>query len=287
MLPIDLVTVPYDSGRRGYRMGAGPQALLRHGLMQTLRSAGHDVELVPVEAAATAQDELSTALDLAARIARVTRASRASGRFPLTLSGNCFGTVGAFASVAGDTSGVLWLDAHGDLNTPETSGSGFLDGMAAAVLLGWCHRERTRDVLPVPLPESRLLLAGARDLDTAEAAALERSAVRRLLSAEARDAAAAGAALDAFTAGMTSLYLHVDVDVLDPERVGRANSFASPGGLSAGELSALVGAAGRRTRIGAMTLSSYDPAEDVDGAVRNAAIEIITAALTIAAQAPQ
>lgn len=285
MLSIDLVTVPYDSGRRGYRMGAGPQALLRHGLMQTLRSAGHEVELVPVEAAGTTQEELSTALDLAARIARVTRASRASGRFPLTLSGNCFGTVGAFASVAGDTTGVMWLDAHGDVNTPETSASGFLDGMAAAALLGWCHTDRTRDVLPVPLAESRLLLVGVRDLDPPEATALERSSVRRLSPAEARDAATAAAALDALTAGATALYLHVDVDVLDPDRVGRANSFASPGGLSVQEVLALVDSTGRRCPIAGMTVASYDPAEDADAAVRSAAIEIITAALSAAAQA--
>lgn len=287
MLPIDLITVPYDSGRRGYRMGAGPQALLRHGLMQTLRGAGHDVELVPVEAAGTTADALETSLDLAARIARVTRASRASGRFPLTLSGNCFGTVGAFASVAGDASGVLWFDAHGDVNTPETSASGFLDGMAAAVLLGWCHRDRTGEVLPIPLGESRLLLAGTRDLDPPESAALDASAVRQLPPADARDATAAAAALDAFTAGMTSLYVHVDLDVLDADGVGRANSYATSGGLSAQEVMTLIDAAGRRSRIAGMTISSYDPAGDTDGAVRNAAIEIITAALHAAAGASE
>lgn len=287
MLSIDLVTVPYDSGRRGYRMGAGPQALLRHGLMQTLRSAGHDVELVPVEAAGTTQDALSTAMDLAGRIARVTRASRASRRFPLTLSGNCFGTVGAFASGADDMTGVMWLDAHGDVNTPETSTSGFLDGMAAATLLGWCHTDRTREVLPSPLAESRLLLAGVRDLDPPEAAALEKSSVRRLSAAEARDAAAAGSALDAFTAPLTSLYVHVDADVLDPERVGRANSYASAGGLSAAEVIALIDAAGRGTRIGGMTVSSYDPAADGDAAVRSATIDIIVAALEAAMHSPE
>jgi arginase len=278
VLSIDLVIVPYDSGRRGYRMGAGPQALLRLGLMQSLRAAGHDVELVPVEVTGT-QDELAASIDLAAKVARVTRASRASGRFPLTLSGSCFSTVGAYASVADTDAGVLWLDAHGDLNTPDTSTSGFTDGMAAATLLGWCHKDLTRSFLMAHPAESRLLLAGTRDLDAPESAALQQSEVRLLSAAAARDEGAFGPALDAFTAGMTSLYLHVDADVLDPESVGRANSFATPDGLSLQQAAALIDAAGTRAGIAGMTLSAYDPAEDSDGAVGRALIEIITAAL--------
>lgn len=281
MLSIDLVTVPYDSGRRGFRMGAGPQSLMREGLMQKLRAAGHDVDLVPVEAGATPEDELATTFDLAARVARVTRASRAANRFPLTISGSCFSTVGAFASLADEAAGVLWLDAHGDVNTPETSASGFLDGMAAATLLGWCHADRTRDILPQSLAEARLMLAGARDFDDPEAAALQQSAVRVLSPAGVRDGSAS-AALDSFTGGMSALYLHVDLDVLDPDSVGRANSFASPGGLTTQEVMQLIGAAGAKVRLAGMTVSAYDPTADTNGAVRRAAIEIIAAALAAA-----
>lgn len=279
MLSIDLVTVPYDSGRRGFRMGAGPQALVRLGLVQTMRAAGHDIELVPVEATGNAGDELATALDLAGKVARVTRASRAAGRFPLTLSGSCFSTVGAFASVAADGAGVLWLDAHGDVNTPDTSTSGFVDGMAAATLLGWCHGDRTREFLPESLSESRLLLSGVRDLDAPETAALQRSAVRVLTPPDVRNGATAAAALDAFTAGMRAVYLHVDADVLDPESVGRANSFASPGGLGVQDVTALIDAAGARSPIAGMTVSAYDPAGDTGGAVGRALLDIIAHAL--------
>ena len=282
MFSIDLVTVPYDSGRRGFRMGAGPQALLREGLMQKLRAGGYDVDLVPVEAGATPDDELATTFDLAARVARVTRASRAAHRFPLTISGSCFSTVGAFASLAGEAAGVLWLDAHGDVNTPDTSASGFLDGMAAATLLGWCHVDQTRDILPERLAEIRLMLAGTRDLDAPEAASLGQSAVRVLSPSGVRDGSAA-AALDSFTTGMSALYLHVDLDVLDPERVGPANSFASPDGLTLEEVIQLVATAGARARLAGMTVSAYDPAVDADGAVRRAAIDVIAAALAAAA----
>lgn len=282
MLAIDLVTVPYDSGRRGYRMGAGPQALLRAGLVQKLRAAGHDVELVPVETTGTAGDELSVALDLAGRVARVTRATRSAGRFPLVVSGSCFSTVGAFAGLEKESAGVIWLDAHGDLNTPETSPGGFVDGMAAAVLLGWCHAERAA-AIPVSHPsESRLMVVGARALDPEEATAMQQSAIIALTVAEAKDETRLTAAVDAFAASLTAVYLHIDLDVLDPIAVGRANEFAAPDGLTLSDVNALVRTVGARVRIAGVTLSAYDPAADADGAVGRAAGEIITSALAAA-----
>lgn len=282
MIAVDLVTVPYDSGRRGYRMGAGPQALLRDGLVQKLRASGYDVELVPVETSGATRGDLSIAFDLVARVARVARASRSAGRFPLTISGNCFSTVGAFACVADEPAGVLWLDAHGDLNTPDTSESGFLDGMAAATLLGWCHGDRTGGIPGGVLAESALMLAGARDFDAAENAALKRSAVTLLSPAEAIDPGARAAALRTFAAPLKVVYLHVDLDVLDPDQVGRVNEFASPQGLSLRQVVDMLQAAGSILPIAGMTVSAYDPAFDADGAVRSAATDIIMAVLQAA-----
>ena len=71
---------------------------------------------------------------------------------------------------------LVWVDAHGDLNTPETTPSGFLGGMPFAILLGWCHDElRTAAGLDPALPEARAALVGARDLDPGERAAIGRS----------------------------------------------------------------------------------------------------------------
>ena len=281
-MAIDCVIVPYDSGRRGYRMGAGPQSLLRAGLMQQLRTARHDIELVPVETGLQAEDELTVAFDLASRIERVVRASRAAHRFPLTLAGNCFSTLGAYAGATGNGGALLWLDAHGDVNTPETSGSGFLDGMSAATLLGWCHADRARVILPEPLAEARLLLVGTRDLDEAEGVALRASAVGALSPAEARDQAAAAAAVHALCADATAVYVHLDLDVLDADTVGRANGFASGGGLTQDDVVTLIRAAAARVPIAGMTVSAYDPAEDSGGAVARAAIGIIAAVLETA-----
>jgi arginase len=275
MTGIDLVTIPYDSGQRGYRMGAGPQHLLHGELVRRLRTAGHDVELIPVEASGVGSDVEATTFDLAARAARVTRAGRSAGRFPVLLSGNCIQTIGVVAGCGRDDIGVLWLAAPGDLNTPATSPSGFLDGMGAAVLVGWCHEERARSLPLEKLAESRLLLIGTRALDPAEDAALRASSVSSLPGTAATDAGALGAALDRLFTSARSCYLHIDLDVLDPDAVGRANTYAAAGGLTVAQVQAVVAAAAERVPILGLTIASYDPSVDADDAVRKAGIELI------------
>ncbi|HEX6133353.1 MAG TPA: arginase family protein [Longimicrobiales bacterium] len=275
MQAVDLVTVPYDSGRRGHRMGAGPQALLKGGLVQKLRAAGYDTELVPVESAGTSTDAITVAFELAARIARVVRASRSAGRFPLTISGNCFGTVGALAGLSADAPALVWLDAHGDLNTPETSPSGFLDGMAAATALGWCHTDRSGALDGFSkLAEADLLVIGVRDLDAPEAELVKRSAVRALGPGEL---GSLESALDSYSG--RAVYLHLDVDVLDPDRVGPANTYATPNGLSVADVANLIRALAARSVIAGMTVASYDPAVDTSGAIARATLELIEQAV--------
>lgn len=85
------------------------------------------------------------------------------------LAGNCITAVGALAGIADSEPAVLWLDAHGDLNTPETTRSGFLDGMALVILTGRCWRSLAETVLGFrPVEERRVRHFGAHKLDDAE-----------------------------------------------------------------------------------------------------------------------
>ena len=118
---------------------------------------------------------------------------------------------------------LVEIDAHGDLNTPETTPSGFLGGMPFAQLLGWCFDDWRRQAgLEPPLPEDRAVLVGGRDLDPGERANVDRSQLR-----EADDATGALAALPP----NAPLYVHVDTDVLDPSLTPDAG-FPAPGGWS-------------------------------------------------------
>jgi arginase len=144
----------------------------------------------------------------------------------------CVGTVPVVARRWPDA-WLLWLDAHGDFNTPETTPSGFLGGMCLAGAVGLWDTGYGAG----PGPE-RVVLVGGRDLDDAEAALMERHGVVRT-----DDPAAALAGRDVF--------VHLDVDILDPT-VMPGQLYPAPGGLDAEQLhDVLAGVAARARIVGA------------------------------------
>ena len=276
--PVRLLYVPFDSGVRDARMGAGPLALARAGAAERLRRPGHDVDEQVLEPTSTWRAEAQTAFELHRVVADAVRGARSSGRLPLLLAGNCNTTLGVLAGLAepGRRLGLVWLDAHGDLNTPETTSTGFLDGQGLAMVLGWCWRAATSGVGGwAPLPERQALLVGARDLDAAEEAALRVSDVRWLPPDRARDAGAVAAALDELATRVDVLHLHVDLDVHDPDAVAPANGYAAGDGLLAADVLRLVDLAGERLPVVSATLASWDPAHDRDGRMQDTALDLL------------
>lgn len=273
-MDVELLLVPYDSAQRDVRMGAGPAALVAAGLPERLGRAGHAVVPRIIELPPAAwRAEIRSAFDLAAAIAEAVRGARAAGRLPVVLAGNCNAALGVVAGL-GAGSAVCWCDAHGDFNTPETTTGGFLDGMALATLTGRCWRPLAAGVPGfAPVREDAVWLIGARDLDPAEARALDASAVHRVPAA-AVGAAFARAVRDACPPA-APLYVHLDLDVLDVAE-GRANAFAAPGGVAADALVAWCRALGAPA---ALTLSAYDPAHDADGRIAAVAIRAVEALL--------
>jgi arginase len=131
---------------------------------------------------------------------------------PLVLAGDCLTALGLVAGLQRRHSdlSLIWLDAHGDFNTPAISVSGYLAGMSLAMLTGRapepiCERLELR-----PVPDEHAVLIGARDLDPAERDALDESRVRRL-------AAYPEAVRGAVSQSSAEIYVHVDVDIIDGE----------------------------------------------------------------------
>jgi len=150
----------------------------------------------------------------------VARAAR-----PLLLSGDCPAARGAVAGLQRRHRdlAVVWLDAHGDFNTPATTISGYLGGMALAMLTGRTP-ELFGDALELrPVADTDVVLAGARDLDPAERDALTASQVRRVPA----DPAAITSALDG--PGRTPVYLHLDIDVIDSAQLPGLRFPSGPG----------------------------------------------------------
>jgi len=281
--PVQILLVPYDSGHRGVRMGEGPDHLLRQGAVSALRASGLDVVTQYVETVRDFRTEIATHFELCAQVAARVAEAVTEGRRPVVLSGNCGIALGTLAGLhAGGVAdvGIVWLDAHGEFNTPDTTTSGFLDGMGVATITGRCWRAVAHGVSGfAPVRDEHVLLAGVRELDDAEGGLLATSGIRIVRAEMVRDdgvTAALGPALDALARRVQRVYLHVDLDVLDP-LVGRANPFAPAGGLTRGELIDAVRLVRERFEIAGAGVASYEPSLDGDGAVFTAAVAVLDA----------
>ena len=276
-MDIQLLLVPYDSGRRAWRCGAGPEHLIRAGLPAHLQRQGHIVTAIHIieEDPAYPPAEIRTAFELTRRLATAVRSARSAGHFPLVLSGNCNTAVGTLSGLTPARRATFWFDAHGDCNTPETTTTGFLDGMGLAMTMGLCWHHLGASVPGFqPVAAESTFLLGARDLDPPEAAFLQGLAITAV-------------SVDQIPEGLPGLlasvpladslgYLHLDVDVLDPT-VGKANRLPVPDGLSLAHLTAAIAAIRARVPLGAAAITSYAPEDDNDQGVCRAAFAAIDA----------
>jgi len=151
----------------------------------------------------------------------------ASGACPVVMSGDCNTSAGIMAGLqrAGADPAIVWFDAHGDVQTLETTTSGYLGGLALRLLTAYRPELIAARLGLRPVPEDRIVLAGARDLDPPEVTYLDGAAIRR------RDVAALAPA--DLPAG--PLYVHVDLDVIDGAGLPGLR-FPAPGGPDAAQL---------------------------------------------------
>jgi arginase len=237
---IRLIGVPLDLGQSRRGVDMGPSALRIAGLTQMLTQMEftvHDMGNVPVPQRETLgahrqgthhqgahELEAITAVcqDLALRTAEAIRL----GEFPLVLGGDHSLGAGSVAGVAtafaerGEKLGLIWLDAHSDFNTPETSLSGNVHGMPVAHLLGRGDRAMATIANPSPaISAEHLVFIGLRDVDVAERQAIAEQGVlaftmrdidERGLTAVVRDAIARA------SNGTAGIYVSCDADWVDP-----------------------------------------------------------------------
>jgi arginase len=256
-MKLAVVLAPYDSGHYRSGCGLGPEALLSAGLVDALQSRGHDLVVHDIGRVGDVPGrEIATGFAVCTAVAAQVRAACEDGRFPIVLAGNCLTAAGGVAGETADS--IAWFDQHGDINTPETSGFGFLDGMALSSILGLCWRPMTAAIPGFRAIEpERCLLVDARDLDPDEKLLLDRLPIVRASCEEA-----VGQAGKLIAAGATRLHLHLDLDVHDPETL-RVNRYATPGGPDPVQLRKTVCNLAQSFPVSGMTISAYDPSVDV------------------------
>lgn len=168
-------------------------------------------------------------------------------------SGDCCVTLPVVAGLQrrGIDPAVVWIDAHGDFNTPQTTVSGYLGGMPLAVLTQRGEVDLPMHIGMRAVPDQRVILSGVRDIDEREGELLDQSQVRRLPLAELSP--------DVLPSG--SVYLHIDLDVLDPALLPGLR-YPAAGGASVEELAAAVEQVTSSTRVVAVSLAiTVDPAK--------------------------
>jgi len=261
-------------------MGNGPRYLLEAGLQQHLEGHGHQVALTEINPAFDPlTPEPTIMLELNRQLATVVKDGLRRGAFPLILAGSCYTAVGTVTGMGANRTGVFWFDSHADFNTPETSGSGFLDGMAITMLTGrsWQHLlTGLTDYQPVP--ESHICLVGVRDIDPPERALLDSSAVQVVgpdgFEGDLRRA------LNSLPDEIDQAYIHLDLDVLDPG-TAKANALAANGGPDVAQTAGAITRIGAALPIRGMALTAFDPGvgdgERVSGVARTLLEEALQA----------
>jgi arginase len=251
----------------------GPETMATGGIQRILGDMGAQVRVG--EAALTPEEDteyggwkrLGMALG---HFAEIVERNEREGWFTVGLLATCPSMPGLVAGLqhSGPTPeairiGMLWLDAHPDFNTPETTRSGSLGGMPVAVATGRAlHRIRLDARLDPPLSDRHIVMGGVRLTDPLEQHLLDDSFIEQLTVEDLRtQSAAVFAQLDRLSRITDRIYVHIDMDVLDPREVmGHGNKV--PGGPSSEELAALFETIFRRyptaSAIGFATIPSTD-----------------------------
>jgi arginase len=290
--PVVVIGAPLDlgAGRRGVDMG--PSAIRYAGLDKRLAEMGLTVEdwgnvSSPVLEATRLDDEHARFLPevkaICEQVSRLVRKALEQGAFPLLLGGDhsiALGSLGALAAVNGP-GGVLYVDAHGDLNLPETSPSGNVHGMVLAAALGLAGSGFESEEWPLPMVEpGRIVIVGARSFDEPERTLVGELGVKvytmsdidRLGLEQVMERALDDVAGEGF------VHVSFDMDSVDPDT---APGVGTPvrGGLSYREAHLTLELVAESGLAGSLDIVEVNPILDRENATAKLAVELVASAL--------
>lgn len=267
----------YNGDRAGPATDTDANAMADGGLVDVVREAGSTVVAMH-QPGLSEEDEQEygrwnryglVSGHFADRVGEELRA----GRFPIGLYNNCNGALGMLGGLrhsAPDAGplrvGMVWIDAHGDYNTPETTLSGMLGGMPVAVAAGDAlHRMRRQARLDDPLRREELLMVAVRDMDPLEEARIVEHGLARLSTEDLRDRPdRVRAEMQRLASAVDLVYVHIDLDVLDPAEIP-GHPLTAPNGPTSEELAAALAIMFEHPKAAAFGLASYPHRDDPGG----------------------
>ena len=196
-----------------------------------------------------------------------------SGERPVSIAGDCCTAIAVLAGMqgAGLEPTLVWLDAHGDFNTWETTPSGFLGGMPLAMLVGRGEQTLVEAVGLSPYPEEKIMLCDGRDLDPGERQALAASQVTLIPDITQ---------IPDHPLAQDLLYIHFDTDIIDP-REAPAMGYLAPGGPSAEQVRETFRRLRQTGRVVGVSLSAWRSDLDVDGRTRDLCMSLLNELIAV------
>ena len=284
--------VPSAAGARGAGMDGAPLALREAGLLEKLRALGlrvvnlSDLSLFPFREDPGRPKQRNVEIVACAARAAADEMTRALAEgFTVVLGGDCTltaGTVAGAKKALGQPVGLVYLDADADLNTPDTTPSGYLDGMALALALGRGPFEvASAGGEPPAVSGDHVALVGFRALDPGERAGigLLGLALPAVAAHKLGMHTTAALALEAVNNGDGPILVHLDVDLIDPAEMPAKDTLTPGKGLTWQEASDLVTALLASPRVVALQVTEYNPARDPGGACAARLVDLVTRAV--------
>ena len=288
---VALVKMPYVGERNVPELSGGPDYLEQGGLRQLLEDQGVQASLSPPVALSADEDKACGSWNRLALangdLAKIVADERRNGHFPVGLLANCSSILGMLSGLqhSGPTAkplrvSMVFVDAHGDFNTPETTLSGMLGGMPVAIASGQClTRMRLKAGLEPPLPTRYIVEICVRDTDPLEQELLDRSEIQQLTLEDVRTRSSnLHGAMKRLSDATDVIYIHVDMDGLDPREVP-GHPLTVPGGPTSIELAAALTEMFKYEKVAAFGVASTPYGEkDKTGISRQAAYNLILGA---------
>lgn len=199
------------------------------------------------------------------KIAHFVQAVILENNLPVAIGGDCHKTFGVLKGLrkSGLDPALLWLDAHGDFNTYETSPSGFIGGMSLAIFTGHEEPALLSNLELHPFPEERVIIFDCRNLDQEESVSLKKSKIRQPKNLEE---------LFDECGKQETIYIHLDTDVINPLDAP-AMLYQTPGGPTLSELKNLFNSIKEKTV--ALSVNIWEPELDKDKRTEKAVFELL------------
>lgn len=273
---ICLIQVPYHAGDDRAGSAKGPRRFLEAGVDRLLAARGLTIRVEEVVRSAPFRDTASASLAVCGQLAGFVRQAVIAGEVPLVLAGGCDASKGVLSGFDHASSGVVWFDAHADFNTVDSTITGYFPGMSMAVITGHCYRKYWAQIgNSAPIPEAAVLMLGVRDVDSAEQERLQSSAIEVVRWQAGLPQVAVGSLLDQLANRVKEVYLHIDMDALDPLVAPGVVDQPVPGGLTLEQLEDCLHSMSERLRIRAATLATYNPDRDQNDRTLRAGLRIL------------